>query len=189
MGVTFPLFESLGTSPDYHDFSNLMDSGFATSPASSFRTLRHIQLGLMDWSSMVDGTSFSWSLPWDLGSIVRAIAGEDWGKKVAEYISLLHVSCNEVPCHTYHRGYDFFCFPLLSCVPVESLCAILHIPSQASLQLCLISPEIPTLPGWIPIIFPVCRSLLPLSIHFHFALLFGWEVLMQPCKGALSKMC
>jgi len=33
MGVMFLLFQSVGTSPDCHDFSNMMDSSFATSCA------------------------------------------------------------------------------------------------------------------------------------------------------------
>jgi len=35
----FPFFQSLGTSPDYHDFSNIMESGLATTSASSLMTL------------------------------------------------------------------------------------------------------------------------------------------------------
>ena len=41
-------FQSAGTSPDCHDFSNTMDSGLATSSASSLRICRCIPLGPMD---------------------------------------------------------------------------------------------------------------------------------------------
>ena len=36
-----PFFQSLGTLPDSHDFSNMMESGFAATSATSFRTLEH----------------------------------------------------------------------------------------------------------------------------------------------------
>ena len=42
MRVMFPLFQSVGTSLDYHDFSNRMDSGLATSSTSSLGTRRCI---------------------------------------------------------------------------------------------------------------------------------------------------
>jgi len=39
MGVMFPFFQLLGTSPDSYDFSNMMESGLASTPDISFRTL------------------------------------------------------------------------------------------------------------------------------------------------------
>jgi len=44
----FPFFQSSGTSPDSHDFSNMMKSGSATTSAISLRTLGWIWSGLMD---------------------------------------------------------------------------------------------------------------------------------------------
>ncbi|KAK4807089.1 hypothetical protein QYF61_018430 [Mycteria americana] len=41
--------QSLGTSPDYHEFSNMMESGLATTSSSSLRTLGRISLGPMDF--------------------------------------------------------------------------------------------------------------------------------------------
>lgn len=38
MEVMFPIFQSVGTSPDYHDLSNMVDSGLAASFATSLRT-------------------------------------------------------------------------------------------------------------------------------------------------------
>lgn len=48
----------------------------------------------------------------------------------------------------------------LFCVPVETLIAILHIPNQAELQLCLFFPDlIPALPDHNHITSPGCTSL------------------------------
>jgi len=38
-GVMFPLFQAVGTSPDCHDFSNMVDSGLATSSHQLFYIL------------------------------------------------------------------------------------------------------------------------------------------------------
>ncbi|GAB0209091.1 hypothetical protein GRJ2_003374800 [Grus japonensis] len=48
MGVMFPLFQSAGTSPDCQDFSNMMESGLATSSAISLKTRRCISSGPMN---------------------------------------------------------------------------------------------------------------------------------------------
>ena len=40
MGLMFPFFQSSGTSPDSHDFSNMMEGGLETIQASSLRTLQ-----------------------------------------------------------------------------------------------------------------------------------------------------
>jgi len=48
MGVMFPLFQSVGTAPGCHNFSNMMDSGLATSSASFLRTHGCISSGPMD---------------------------------------------------------------------------------------------------------------------------------------------
>jgi len=71
----FTLFQSVGTSLDCYDFSYMLDSGLATSSASSFRTHRCTSSGLLDlctywllrwswtWSSpTVGSSSFSQSL-------------------------------------------------------------------------------------------------------------------------------
>ena len=48
MGVIFPLFQSVGTSPDCHDLWNMMDSGLATSSTSSLRIHGWISSGPID---------------------------------------------------------------------------------------------------------------------------------------------
>ena len=71
----FPFFQSLWTSSDCHEFSNIMESGLATTLANSLRTLRRISSGPMDlcmfrflrwsrtWSSLpVGGTYLPQSL-------------------------------------------------------------------------------------------------------------------------------
>ena len=76
MGATFLLFGLLGTSPAYHCFSNVRDSGLATSYSGSLRTCRCTSPSPMDlcsfqflwwsssWSSPAAGSSsFSQSQP------------------------------------------------------------------------------------------------------------------------------
>jgi len=48
MGLMIPLFQSVGTSPNCHDLSNMMDSDLAASFASSLRTHGWILLDPMD---------------------------------------------------------------------------------------------------------------------------------------------
>lgn len=72
----FPFFQSVGSSPAYHSFSNMVDSGLGTSAASSLRTCSWISSGPVDlrtfrflgWSQtksspVVGSSSFSQSLP------------------------------------------------------------------------------------------------------------------------------
>ena len=47
MGPLLPFFASLGTSPNCYDFSNMIESGSATTSTDSFRTLRCISSGPM----------------------------------------------------------------------------------------------------------------------------------------------
>ena len=112
MGVMFPLFQSVGTSLDCNDFSNMMDSGLATSSASWLGTRGCTSSGRMDlctcrflrWSqtrsSPYSGLCFILPVPafaiCDLGGVAGALAGEDWGKKVTKYLSLLHIPGNQV---------------------------------------------------------------------------------------------
>jgi len=51
MGKMFPIFQSTGTLPDYHDLSNIMESGLATTSANSLRTLGCISSGPTDLST------------------------------------------------------------------------------------------------------------------------------------------
>lgn len=109
MGVIFSFLQPLGTWPDCHDFSNVMESGFKNTAASSLGTLKFILLGPVDlcilrwfsWSQicsslMVGGTLFSQSLPWGSGSWEM---WEEWlpvkneAKKFVEYLNFLQVPC------------------------------------------------------------------------------------------------
>jgi len=75
MGVKLPLLQSVGTSPDRHDLSKMMESGLASASAMSLRTRVCISSGPLDlytfrflrqsqtWSSpTAGGSSFSQSL-------------------------------------------------------------------------------------------------------------------------------
>ena len=61
MGVMFPLFQLMGTSPDCHDPSNMMDGGLATSCDSSLRTCGWISLGPVNLCTF---GFFRWSQTW-----------------------------------------------------------------------------------------------------------------------------
>ena len=120
----FPFFQSLGTSPDCHDFSNIMESGLATTSASSLRTLGCIASGPMDfctfrfcrrsrtWSSLTAGGILpSWSPSCHLST------REGWGerlpvkteaKKVVEYLSFLLICCCQFADLAHERGHAFF---------------------------------------------------------------------------------
>jgi len=45
--MTLPFLQSPGTSPDWCDFSNVVESGLATTSANSLRTLGYISMGPM----------------------------------------------------------------------------------------------------------------------------------------------
>lgn len=47
LGIMFPLFQSLQTSPHSYSFSHMMDSGLAASSASLLRIIRCVLLGPM----------------------------------------------------------------------------------------------------------------------------------------------
>lgn len=108
MGVIFPFLPSLRPSPACRDFSNVMDSGLATTSASYFRIHEFISSGPMDlctfrflnwsqtWSSpTVGGSSFFQSLT--LPSVAQSMRMElltvrtEAKKKVFKYLSLLHI--------------------------------------------------------------------------------------------------
>ena len=85
----FPFFQSLGTSSDCHDFSNIMESGLATTSPSSLRTLGCISSGPMDfctfgfcrrsrtWSSLTArGILPSWS------PSCQSSTREGWGERL-----------------------------------------------------------------------------------------------------------
>jgi len=61
MGSIFPFLQSPGTSPDYHDFSNIMGSVLATTSGSSLRTLGCISSGPIDFCMF---RFLRWSQTW-----------------------------------------------------------------------------------------------------------------------------
>ena len=108
----------------------MMNSGLTTSSTSSLRTCGCISSGLMDlcnckflrwsqtWASLiVSGFSFSLSLP--LLSVTWAVvagplAGDKWGKKVIDYLSLLHILGNQVSCFFLEKVHIFPGLPSVS---------------------------------------------------------------------------
>ncbi|KAK4806814.1 hypothetical protein QYF61_005610 [Mycteria americana] len=117
----------------------------------------------------------------DLRDVGREITTENWGNKIVEYLSLLHVGCHQFSCLIYQGAYIFFNLPFLADLPVKAL-LILRIPCQIQLQLRLSFPDpIPMYLGSVLIFFPGYTSLVPLPMHFLLTLQFDQEVLTQPC--------
>lgn len=56
----------------------------------------------------------------DLGSVAGALAGEDWGKKVTEYLSLLHILGDQVSCLLLERPHISSNLLFITDVPVEA---------------------------------------------------------------------
>ncbi|KAK4806815.1 hypothetical protein QYF61_005611 [Mycteria americana] len=102
----------------------------------------------------------------DLRDVGREITTENWGNKIVEYLSLLHVGCHQFSCLIYQGAYIFFNLPFLADLPVKAL-LILRIPCQIQLQLRLSFPDpIPMYLGSVLIFFPGYMSLVPLPTHF-----------------------
>ena len=84
----FPLFQTLGASPDCHNFSNMMDSGLATSSAGSLRTRRctsgigklccqKLVSELFRWANL---ECWLWGMPGVTGTPEGSwTPGESWG--------------------------------------------------------------------------------------------------------------
>lgn len=110
MDVVFPLFKLLVTSPDCCNFSDIMESGLATSSTIHSGShllgslgLAHLQVPQMALN-MVFSTWGSYFIPLvttlrfcDLGGQKGDGQNKTEAKKVVEYLSLLHVSCSQVP--------------------------------------------------------------------------------------------
>lgn len=58
----FPFFQSMRTSPDFHDFKNMMDSGLKTMSASFLKTLGCMSSGPIDF---ISGPGFAPHLEWE----------------------------------------------------------------------------------------------------------------------------
>ncbi|KAK4816375.1 hypothetical protein QYF61_016279 [Mycteria americana] len=143
------LSNSPRTSPDCHDFSNIMESDLATTPANSLRALGCISSGPID---ICPSTGEVWE---------ERLPVKTEAKKLLSTSAFSSSNVTSLPV-VFIRGYAFFDLPFLTDIPVEAL-IILCIPGQVQLQLCIGLPDpIPTLPGSVPILFPGYLSLLPL---------------------------
>ena len=60
-----------------------------------------------------------------------ALAGEDWGKKVIEYLSILHILGNELSCFLAERAYIFSRLTFITNVPIEAFLVALDVPGQS----------------------------------------------------------
>ena len=68
----------------------------------------------------------------DLGGVAGALPGEDWGKKVIEYLSLLRIPGNQVSCFLPERAHIFPSLPFITNVPIESFLVALDKPKLVS---------------------------------------------------------
>ena len=66
----------------------------------------------------------------DLGSLADVLAGEDWGKKFVEYLSLLQIPVNQVSCFLPERAYIFPSLYFITDVTTEVFLAALDVPGQ-----------------------------------------------------------
>lgn len=92
------------------------------------------------YSTATSGDNFSFM------SMARALNGEDQGKKVVEYLSLLHVGCSQVS-HFSHQNRGGCSFSLFLCClmyPKKPFLLFFHSLNQVQLQLCL------GFPGFFP---------------------------------------
>ena len=65
-----------------------------------------------------------------LGGMAGAPAGEDWGKKVIDYLSLLHILGDQVSCFLPERAHIFPSLPFIINVPIEAFFVALDVPGQ-----------------------------------------------------------
>ena len=82
----------------------------------------------------MDSSSFPQSLPLPSESwvvcLAGSLAGEDWGKKVIEYLTLHHVPVNQVSCFLLERAHIFPSLPFIINVPIEAFFVALDVPGQ-----------------------------------------------------------
>jgi len=144
MAMMVLFFQSPRTSPDSHNFSNVMESSSAITSDSSFRILECMSFVFIDLYTfnLVRQSQTCSALPvgWILlshtppgGSEMweawkRSLTdSEDWGKGLAEYLSL-HIFWSDFSLLIYWRGYTLLCLSILTDVPVEPALVIFHIP-------------------------------------------------------------
>ena len=101
----FPFFQSLETSPDSHNFSNMMESNLETTSASSFRLMGCMSSGhidfctfsIMRWS--YTRRDFSSPAPTqkfrDTRDVRNMVSSEDWGKEPTKCMPALPFHLSE----------------------------------------------------------------------------------------------
>jgi len=178
-------FQSLGNSPDCHDFSDIIKCGLATMLAYSLRTLGCIFIGahrLMDVQipQVVTNLMFTYSgrditlpvptfWPIHLRGVWTAVTSEGWRRKV-EYLSL--PAC--LYCSLGGLGYILLHFPFLMDVPLEAFLVRLCNPCRVQFQLGLaLCGPVPAQPNSIPVLLLGFLSLFPLSVHCLLALVWS----------------
>lgn len=83
-GILFPLFQSVGTPPDCHSFSNMMDCGLGPFSANSLRTCAPSDaLDVLKCDFLLHGQFFILPAPSVTGMVwLEPLAGENQGNKV-----------------------------------------------------------------------------------------------------------
>lgn len=110
-------------------------------------------------------------------SLWRAVASDNWGKVVVEYLSLLLAVCLS---YSQGVGMPFWTWLFWLMYLLEAFLILLCTPWQVGFQLGLGLPDlIPTQPSSIPMLFPENLSLLPPPVHFLLALHFDQKVQIQ----------
>ena len=79
------------------------------------------------WFFILPGLSFAFC---DLGSVAGAPSGEDWGKKVIEYLRLFHIPGNQVSHFVLERANIFPILPFMTDIPTETFLVVLDVPGQ-----------------------------------------------------------
>jgi len=193
MGMVLPFFQSPGTSPDCHDFSNTIEGGLAVMWANSLRTLGCISSGPTDlWMFGFLRWSQTWSLLTTGGALLPQSPSSKliiWGlcdrqllekTKARKLLSDSAFSLSVVtslPMSLTGERYTLFNFPFLIKVPVEASLVLLGTPCQVSFKLGLgFLYPIPTWPNSFLILFPQYLSLFPLLVHFLLAFQFDQQV-------------
>ena len=98
-----------------------------------------------------------------------------------EYLSFLPIFCSQLCFLIYQRRYVLFGLSLLTNVPVEPLLAVINIPHQVQLHLCLGFPNlISACLDSIPLFFLNDTSLFPLPVYALLFSQFDKQVLAEP---------
>lgn len=118
----------------------------------------------------------------DLGGVPRALPGEDGGKTVIEYLSLLNFMCNQDSHFLLESTCVFPNLPFMKDVLVEVLVVALDIPGHIQFYLGFSYPNLtPGCSDSVSVFVPGYPSLLLPSIGFLLVFEFDQE-LLHPCR-------